>query len=98
MCFPLETRKLQGMPAGNRTMSPAPSAWRSPPSSGVPTNSPGGRRPAAEHRAPEDECPLGSEFGAPGWTRTSGPELRRLVLYPPELRARYPMVRRTPHP
>src|SRR5436190_17546073 len=25
--------------------------------------------------------------GAPGWTRTSGPELRRLVLYPPELRA-----------
>ena len=26
--------------------------------------------------------------GAPGWTRTSGPELRRLVLYPPELRAR----------
>jgi hypothetical protein len=28
------------------------------------------------------------EIGAPGWTRTSGPELRRLVLYPPELRAR----------
>ena len=26
--------------------------------------------------------------GAPGWTRTSGPELRRLVLYPTELRAR----------
>ena len=25
--------------------------------------------------------------GAPGWTRTSGPELRRLVLYPTELRA-----------
>ena len=25
--------------------------------------------------------------GAPGWTRTSDPELRRLVLYPPELRA-----------
>ena len=25
--------------------------------------------------------------GAPGWARTSGPELRRLVLYPTELRA-----------
>ena len=26
--------------------------------------------------------------GAPGWTRTSGPEIRSLVLYPTELRAR----------
>jgi hypothetical protein len=25
--------------------------------------------------------------GAPGWTRTSGPEIRSLVLYPTELRA-----------
>ena len=28
------------------------------------------------------------EGGAPGWIRTSGPKLRRLVLYPTELRAR----------
>jgi hypothetical protein len=38
--------------------------------------------------------------GAPGWTRTSGPELRRLVLYPTELRARSTnstvFARRTP--
>src|SRR6266853_1954739 len=27
------------------------------------------------------------KVGAPGWTQTSGPELRRLVLYSPELRA-----------
>ncbi len=26
--------------------------------------------------------------GRPGWTRTSDPQLRRLMLYPPELRAR----------
>ena len=26
-------------------------------------------------------------FGAPCWTRTSDPQLRRLLLYPPELRA-----------
>ena len=32
------------------------------------------------------------ESGAPGWTRTSGPELRRLVLYPPELRAPGPIL------
>ena len=28
------------------------------------------------------------EFGRRGWTRTSDPQLRRLMLYPPELRAR----------
>ncbi len=27
-------------------------------------------------------------FGRRGWTRTSDPQLRRLMLYPPELRAR----------
>jgi hypothetical protein len=27
-------------------------------------------------------------IGRPGWTRTSDPQLRRLMLYPPELRAR----------
>jgi hypothetical protein len=27
-------------------------------------------------------------FGAPGWNRTSDPQLRRLMLYPTELRAR----------
>ena len=27
-------------------------------------------------------------LGRPGWTRTSDPQLRRLMLYPPELRAR----------
>ena len=27
------------------------------------------------------------ECGRPGWTRTSDPQLRRLMLYPPELRA-----------
>jgi hypothetical protein len=27
---------------------------------------------------------------APGWTRTSDPQLRRLLLYPPELRAHKP--------
>jgi hypothetical protein len=26
--------------------------------------------------------------GAPGWNRTSDPQLRRLMLYPTELRAR----------
>ncbi len=26
-------------------------------------------------------------FGAPGWNRTSDPQLRRLMLYPTELRA-----------
>ena len=29
----------------------------------------------------------GESNGAPGWNRTSDPELRRLVLYPTELRA-----------
>ena len=28
--------------------------------------------------------------GRRGWTRTSDPQLRRLMLYPPELRARNP--------
>jgi hypothetical protein len=28
------------------------------------------------------------EIGRRGWTRTSDPQLRRLMLYPPELRAR----------
>ena len=28
------------------------------------------------------------EDGAPGWNRTSDPQLRRLMLYPTELRAR----------
>ena len=32
------------------------------------------------------------ECGAPGWTRTSDPRLRRPVLYPTELRARRPIV------
>ena len=27
------------------------------------------------------------ETGRPGWTRTNDPQLRRLMLYPPELRA-----------
>jgi hypothetical protein len=36
---------------------------------------------------------VGVLSGAPGWTRTSGPELRRLVLYPPELRAHLGIVR-----
>ena len=26
-------------------------------------------------------------YGAPGWNRTSDPQLRRLMLYPTELRA-----------
>lgn len=30
----------------------------------------------------------GQALGAPGWIRTSGHKLRRLVLYPSELRAR----------
>ena len=29
----------------------------------------------------------GSAYGAPWWTRTTDPQLRRLLLYPPELRA-----------
>ena len=36
--------------------------------------------------------------GAPGWTRTSGPEIRSLVLYPTELRAPELIVPETPHP
>jgi hypothetical protein len=28
------------------------------------------------------------KIGRRGWTRTSDPQLRRLMLYPPELRAR----------
>ena len=31
--------------------------------------------------------------GAPGWTRTSDPRLRRPVLYPPELRAQWVRIR-----
>jgi hypothetical protein len=29
----------------------------------------------------------GAKAGAPGWNRTSDPQLRRLMLYPTELRA-----------
>ncbi len=32
--------------------------------------------------------PAMKAFGRRGWTRTSDPQLRRLMLYPPELRAR----------
>jgi hypothetical protein len=32
-------------------------------------------------------CPQVIENGRRGWTRTSDPQLRRLMLYPPELRA-----------
>ena len=33
------------------------------------------------------EVTSAAKAGAPGWTRTSDPRLRRPVLYPPELRA-----------
>jgi hypothetical protein len=39
----------------------------------------------------EPTCSLhleGHRYGRRGWTRTSDPQLRRLMLYPPELRAR----------
>ena len=38
----------------------------------------------------EDYAPgrANSVYGAPGWNRTSDPQLRRLMLYPTELRAR----------
>ncbi len=32
-------------------------------------------------------------YGAPGWNRTSDPQLRRLMLYPTELRARSHILR-----
>ena len=53
----------------------------------------GSRSPNRE-RARLGLCESLRENGAPGWTRTSGPELRRLVLYPTELRAheRYSMA------
>src|ERR1017187_3711102 len=34
---------------------------------------------------------------APGWTRTSDPQLRRLLLYPPELRAQPGLPRMIAH-
>ena len=34
-------------------------------------------------------------YGAPGWNRTSDPQLRRLMLYPTELRARFIFQRLT---
>ena len=34
------------------------------------------------------ETQIIERFGRRGWTRTSDPQLRRLMLYPPELRAR----------
>jgi hypothetical protein len=50
---------------------------------------------AALHRLPyachEDRGPLakcGNVYGAPGTTRTYDPQLRKLMLYPTELRAR----------
>ena len=33
-------------------------------------------------------CGIDSFYGAPGWNRTNDPQLRRLMLYPTELRAR----------
>ena len=32
-------------------------------------------------------CGIDSFYGAPGWNRTNDPQLRRLMLYPTELRA-----------
>ena len=39
-------------------------------------------------RAPAKSTEKHEEFGDPGWIRTSDPQLRRLVLYPAELRGR----------
>jgi hypothetical protein len=43
---------------------------------------------AAMHETPVKRLSRASARGAPGWTRTSDPRLRRPLLYPTELRAR----------
>ncbi len=44
--------------------------------------------PVAGERRGFRESQSADVFGRRGWTRTSDPQLRRLMLYPPELRAR----------
>lgn len=42
----------------------------------------------AQMIAPLGKCPTSNGNGAPDWIRTSGPQIRNLMLYPAELRAR----------
>src|SRR3954449_159375 len=44
--------------------------------------------PWAAAWCPRDKQESQLEGSAPGWTRTTDPQLRRLLLYPAELRAR----------
>ena len=47
------------------------------------------RLPCAGHEDTETGLECGDDNGAPGTTRTYDPQLRKLMLYPTELRARW---------
>src|SRR5688572_1035371 len=55
-------------------------------------------KPAPDVRRGAGRAESGVEDGDPGWIRTSDPQLRRLMLYPAELRGRVAGLPAAPQP